>query len=89
MEVNFRRIFLKQLANIPSTHRQNVEDFVFKELPQLNSISESGKIEKMRGYRGFYKVRFGQYRVGIEIKADKSILVRAVMHRREIYRFFP
>jgi len=47
------------------------------------------KIEKLSGYNGFYKVRFGVFRLGIESKDDKVLIMRTVKHRGEIYKFFP
>ncbi len=61
---------------------------IFEILPEIFSIGESGKIEKMSGYSGFYKMRFGVYRVGM--KLEKNILVlKTVMHRQKIYQVFP
>jgi mRNA interferase RelE/StbE len=88
MKVSYAKKFLKQLASIPSETRVKIEDFVFDELISASSISSLGKVEKMQGYHGFYKVRFGNYRVGLAIE-NEVIIVKTVMHRREIYKFFP
>ena len=88
MEVSYSKKFLKQLAGIPSETRVKIEGFVFNELVSVSSISSLGKVEKMQGYDGFYKVRFGNYRLGLVIEND-VITVKTVMHRREIYKFFP
>ena len=65
MEVLYSKKILKDLSAIPSTRRKQIEDFVFNELPKINSVGEIGKAEKMHGYDGFYKIRFGDYRVGL------------------------
>ncbi len=88
MQTKFKKSFLKQLAVLPKDVRQRIETFVFEELPKIKTISELGKIEKMQGYEGYYKIRFGSYRVGLEVD-NQEIIVQIVMHRREIYRFFP
>jgi len=88
MQINFKKSFLKQLAKLPKDDREKIERFVFEELPEFNSIAESGKIEKMRGYDDYYQIRLGSYRVGLKFK-DGEIVVEIVMHRKEIYRFFP
>lgn len=88
MEIKFKKRFLKQLAELPKDFREKIEAFVFEELPNLSSIAESGKIEKLQGYNNYFKVRFGSYRVGLMLENDE-IIVQIVMHRREIYRFFP
>jgi mRNA interferase RelE/StbE len=41
-------------------------------------------------YPGKYKIRIGQYRIGITIDKQEKILVcNRIAHRKEIYRFFP
>ncbi len=90
MKVKYPKKFLKQLAKIPPCFREQIEEFVFKQLPAVASISESGNIEKLTGYKGFYKVRFGVYRVGIESRDNnRALIIRTVMHRKDIYKFFP
>jgi len=88
MKIDYRKRFLKELSKIPTEIRSSIESFVFKELPKANSIIELGRVEKMKGYPSYYKIRFGSYRIGLRIKNDKVILER-VLHRKDIYRYFP
>lgn len=88
MKVEYSKKFLKQLAAVPSDIRLKIESFVFEELVSSLSIYEIGKVEKMKGYDGFYKVRFGNYRLGLVLE-NEIVAVKTVMHRREIYKFFP
>jgi mRNA interferase RelE/StbE len=88
MKAEYSKKFLKQLAAVPSDIRSKIESFVFEELITASSIYEMGKIEKMKGYDGFYKVRFGNYRLGLVFE-NEMITVKTVMHRKEIYKFFP
>ena len=89
MEVKFTKTFLKDLSKvIPIKRRQQIEKFVFEELQVLSSIETSGNIEKMTGYKNHYKVRFGDYRVGL-LKNNDTIELQRVLNRKEIYRFFP
>lgn len=88
MKVAYRKQFLKQLSKLPLEVKSRVEIFAFEELPALSSLADSGKIEKMTGYTGYYKARFGSYRVGMQLIEDRLVL-RTVQHRRDIYRQFP
>ncbi|MBI5476567.1 MAG: type II toxin-antitoxin system RelE/ParE family toxin [Ignavibacteriales bacterium] len=88
MNVEYRKQFLRELAKIPSSHRIDIENFVFHDLLSFKTLTECKKIERMKGYPGFYKVRFGDYRVGLYIESDTLVLER-VLHRKEIYRYFP
>lgn len=88
MIVRYNKKFLKQLAQVPSATRKKIETFAFQELPGAASIGELGKIEKMQGYTGYYKARFGSHRVGLRLENGIVTLVVA-MDRKEIYKFFP
>lgn len=88
MRIAYRKGFLKELSRIPSGTRLKMEAFVFEELPNANSIFEIGSVEKMKGYRSYYKVRFGSYRIGLKLEDDTVILER-VLPRKDIYRYFP
>lgn len=88
MKALYQKRFLHELADIPSPIRSNIEKFVFEDVLQLTSVETSGKIERMTGYKGYYKVRFGDYRVGIKVEGDTVIFER-VKNRKDIYKFFP
>ncbi|MBF0317925.1 MAG: type II toxin-antitoxin system RelE/ParE family toxin [Nitrospirae bacterium] len=45
-------------------------------------------ISKIKDQDGFYKIRVGDYRIGIFVDND-TVEFRRVLHRRDIYRFFP
>lgn len=65
MKVTYRKKFLKELSKLPANVKPNIEQFAFEKVREILSITESGNIEKMQGYKGFYKARFGSYRVGM------------------------
>ena len=43
MKVKYRKKFLADLAKIPAEVRENIENFVFEQVPKLNSLGESEK----------------------------------------------
>ena len=88
MKVQYRKRFLTDLAKIPARERKAIEKFAFEDFPALKSVAESGKIERLKGSRNCYKVRFGSYRIGLKLDEDTASFERA-LHRSEIYRFFP
>jgi mRNA interferase RelE/StbE len=87
VKTEYRKRFLKELSKVPLNQRKVIEEFIFGELLQLRSLEESGKIERMKGYPNFFKVRFGDYRVGLHI--ENEVIIERVLHRKEIYRYFP
>ena len=88
MKTYYRKRFLKDLSKIPSKTRMKIEKFVFDEIPEANSIAELRKVEQLKDYASYHKIRFGSYRIGLKLENDKVILERA-LHRKDIYRFFP
>jgi mRNA interferase RelE/StbE len=89
LEITYTKTFLKDLAKvIPVKRRRQIEKFVFEDLPILSSIENAGNVEKMTGYKNHYKVRFGDYRVGI-FKNNSTPELQRVLNRKEIYKFFP
>jgi mRNA interferase RelE/StbE len=88
LKVLYQKRFLKDLANIPSKQRKEIEDFVFKTIPQASGIGELNKFEKMTGYKNYYKARFGNYRLGIHSE-NEIVELKRLLHRKEIYRYFP
>jgi len=88
MKVQYSKKFLKQLSKIPPPLKSRIEHFSFTELPSISQIELSGKIEKMKGYEGFFKTRFGNYRIGMHM-IDNTLVIKIVMHRKDIYNYFP
>ena len=87
MKVKYKKKFLKELSKIPSSIRLKIEFFVFKQLPEADSIHQLGLIEQMKGYPFCFKVRFGSYRIGMK-NQDDTIVLEKVLHRKDIYRPF-
>lgn len=88
MEVRYNKKFLKDLSIIPSKERLKIESFVFQEILGFQGIASIGTLEKLKGYSNYYKMRFGNYRVGVSYSNDILTFER-VLHRRDIYRYFP
>jgi mRNA interferase RelE/StbE len=61
---------------------------VIEEVKQADTHYSLSNLKKLRGYDTFYRIRIGDYRIGIEITEEYVIFTRA-LHRKEIYRYFP
>lgn len=89
MNVQYRQLFLKDLKKLK---KQPVYNSIFKlaltTLPEINSLQEISDVKPMKGYPNRYRIRVGDYRIGIEVCNDSIEMIR-VLHRREFYRYFP
>ena len=45
-------------------------------------------LKKLSARGNFYRIRLGDYWIGLAIEKDTVTFVRA-LHRREVYRYFP
>lgn len=87
--VKYKRTFLKEMARLPSGVRERVEAIAFGEEIQ-NDPFLAGRTQKLAGYSAHYKIRVGDYRIGLHSDPELKIVeFQRVLHRREIYRKFP
>jgi len=45
-------------------------------------------LKKLSGFKNFFRIRMGDYRLGIVVEGDKVIFA-AFDHRSDIYKYFP
>ena len=55
---------------------------------RVQSLQEVKGIRKLRGGERCYRIRIGEYRIGIVLEEYTITFVR-LLHRRDIYRYFP
>ena len=88
MNICVNMVFLKELARVPARDRQRVEKLLFEEVEFYKSTSEIPNFEKLKGYRTYYKIRFGDYRVGLKLE-NSTLYFERILHRKDIYKFYP
>jgi len=88
VNVRYEKSFARDLKNIREKALLKRVKNVIDEVKNADNIQKINNLKKLKGYETFYRIKFGDYRVGIEITDDEIIFTR-FLHRREIYRFFP
>jgi mRNA interferase RelE/StbE len=89
MKIEYSEQFLKDVKKLKNTANYHaIKRLCFEELPQAETLSDVSHVKKIRGYRDYYRIRVGDYRIGLKEEGDVIILMR-VMHRKDIYRIFP
>jgi mRNA interferase RelE/StbE len=61
---------------------------VIEEVEAAEDLGTIVALKKLQGYQIYYRVRVGDYRLGLMVVNEEIIFVRA-LHRKEIYRYFP
>ena len=88
MNVKFESRFEEDLKLIKDRSLLEKLKQVILTCKQSESLGEITNLKKMQGYDGFYRIRLGDYRVGVEVLGNEIIFVR-FLHRKDIYKFFP
>jgi mRNA interferase RelE/StbE len=89
MNVNYLPSFIKELKDLKSTpYFKLINTLVFEEIPKLEGLADLKNLKKLQGYENAYRIKVGDYRIGVTCQ-DGTITFCRVLHRKEIYRYFP
>ena len=88
MKVLFLNSFKKDLKKIKDYKlRQKIKSQLLI-LEEVNSLTELRNIVKMKGHETAYRIRIGDYRLGIFYE-DNAITIARIVKRNDIYKLFP
>ncbi|MDJ1182851.1 type II toxin-antitoxin system RelE family toxin [Roseofilum casamattae] len=88
MDVEFRKSFEKDLLKIlDSKLYERIEKLIIA-IEEVEALSEVSHVKKLKGAGDYYRIRLGDYRVGIKLDRGVVSFVR-VLHRKDIYKYFP
>lgn len=88
MELEFRESFLKDVKHIKEKGVKRKIAAVITEAKAASSLSAIRNMKKMESSEDYYRIRIGNYRIGIKLQAKTLIFLRC-LHRKDIYRYFP
>ena len=88
MRVVVSKQFLKDLKKLPKNFRSRIEIFVFQSLKNINSIEEIKNLKKLSGNDNAYRIRFGDYRLGLFFE-NGSLMFTVIGARGDFYKKFP
>ena len=88
MKVRFKASFAKDLRALDDKSLRERIKALIATVESAQTLAEVPNLKKLRGAGAFYRARIGDYRVGMAEEEDAIVFVR-VLHRREVYRYFP
>ncbi len=88
MKIAFEASFARDLKRIRDKQLLQRVQQVIESVKEAATIDAVVGMKKMQGYDTFYRLRLGDYRIGIEVADDQVIFVR-FLHRKDMYRYFP
>jgi len=88
MKVEVLKSFEKDIDRVATKKLALQIAEVIAEFEGCKSISEVSNLKKMKSKGNYFRVRIGNYRLGLKFEKDVITLIR-FMHRKDIYTYFP
>jgi mRNA interferase RelE/StbE len=89
VKVEYKKSFAKDLKK-RSDDRKLLDKTkqIIEQVEQADDTNQIPNLKKLKVQGDFYRIRSGDYRIGLIIEDDTVTFVR-LLHRSEIYRYFP
>ncbi|MBB1074719.1 type II toxin-antitoxin system RelE/ParE family toxin [Rhodoferax sp. 4810] len=77
---------LDKIAHLPVIKRRLANLLLL--LQNATTLTELSDVKKLQGYDDYYRIRIGDYRLGLKTGEHHIEIIR-FLHRKDIYRQFP
>ncbi len=88
MKVRYELSFEKDLKTLRNKKLLRRIKEIIEEIKDAAALKDTRNIKKLKGYETYYRIKIGEYRIGIELVEESVIFVR-LLYRKDIYRYFP
>ncbi|MBC8265510.1 MAG: plasmid stabilization protein [Flavobacteriales bacterium] len=88
MKLIYLSSFLKDLKKVDDKKVKTKVKEILLSLKEIENIQNSKQIVKLKGHPTAYRIRIGNYRMGLFIEENTITLARFVK-RNDIYKLFP
>lgn len=88
MEIRYHAQFNRDLRRLRNQSLAHSIEQIISELKAASGLADVNGVRRLRGEGRHYRIRIGEYRLGITQDGD-TIILRRLLHRSEIYRNFP
>ncbi len=88
MNVVFRASFTRDLKKVKDREILGGVRKAIERAEAARGVVEIGGLKKLSGAVEFYRIRVGDYRIGVAVDGDTIEFVRC-LNRRDLYKYFP
>ena len=89
MIVEFDKSFDKSLEKISDKSLFPRIERAIINLEKAKSLADIPNLKKLVGFKEYYRVRIGDYRLGFEKLSNTTIRLIIIANRKDIYKLFP
>jgi mRNA interferase RelE/StbE len=84
----YEKSFGRDLKKIKDKRLLKQVQKIIAQVESATSLTDLQNLKKLEGYETYYRIRVGEYRIGIEVLEGQVIFV-CFLNRKDIYRYFP
>jgi mRNA interferase RelE/StbE len=88
VKIEFRESFAKDLKGVKDKSLLNRAKGLIESVENADSLAGISNLKKLKGGGNYFRLRVGDYRIGIALENDIVIFVR-FLNRKDIYKYFP
>ena len=88
MIVEFLNKFSKDLNKLSDPQIRASVIKVIEQIESANNLSTIQNLKKLKGHKSAYRIKLGDYRIGIFV-VGKVVEIARIVHRKDIYKVFP
>ncbi|MDZ4747526.1 MAG: hypothetical protein SH808_03510 [Saprospiraceae bacterium] len=88
MKVEFLGKFNKDLDKLEIDHVKNAALKAIRIVEEAKQLSDIPNIKKFSGHKSAYRIKIGDYRIGLFIAHGVAEFAR-IHHRKDIFNLFP
>ena len=87
MKYDYENSYLRDAKKLSESLREPLQNVILS-VKEAKTLKDIPNLKKLSGYNNVYRIRIGDYRIGLYVEGDILIFAR-ILPRKEIYRFFP
>jgi mRNA interferase RelE/StbE len=89
MNIEFDKSFSKSIDKLRDSKIKKRIEHIIYEFEKAEKIIDIRNVKKLTGFQFYYRIRIGDYRLGVELKNPRTVRFIVISHRKDIYRIFP
>lgn len=88
MQYEFEKSFVRDFRKVKDKNLAQIILEIVDMVADANVIKDVKNVKKMSGFKSAYRIRVGDYRIGVFVRKQIVVFV-AFAHRKDIYKKFP
>lgn len=88
MKIDFRKSFSKDIKKLNNKNILKKVKEVIDTIENTPNLLELKNVKQLTSGGKYYRIRIGDYRMGIKLENETVVFVR-FLRRRDIYKYFP